>query len=99
MSDRFYTQQNEYFKLPKGNTKLTDKKVRRLKKDAIAEVEKLLNVVPDGIEKMTIANIDSLFETLCDFQTNSIDFGEVAGFKTGYEEGAADMKYELENTE
>jgi len=52
MSDRFYKQQKEY------------KPKRRLKKDAIADLEQLLGSKVEGLDRATIATIDSLTEAL-----------------------------------
>jgi hypothetical protein len=52
MGDRFYEQQKNY------------KPKRRLKKDVIAEVHKLLGAEVPGLDRMTIASIDALYDAI-----------------------------------
>lgn len=58
MGDRFYEQQNGYFNQPRSRKKL--KKVRRLKKDVIAEIQEHFSEELLGLEKMNIANLEAL---------------------------------------
>lgn len=52
MGDRFYMQQKNY------------KPGRRLKKDAIAEVNQLLGMEVPGLDRMTIPSIDALYDAI-----------------------------------
>jgi flagellar biosynthesis/type III secretory pathway protein FliH len=94
VGDRFYEQQNAYFKLKKGTKKLTEKKApRRMKKDAIAELYKAiephlaLEAKISGIMKLTIADIDDLTESFEDVIVSAYEDGETNGRSEGYEDG------------
>lgn len=52
MGDRFYMQQQKH------------KPKRRLKKDIVEEIETFLNSKVDGLDKLTIATLDDLFEAI-----------------------------------
>lgn len=81
MGDRFYEQQNQHFNRPRGTKRMTEKKKRRLKKDALEELAVVMNlpVAPEGLTKMTIADIDNLKYDIAD----AIEQAEKLAFQEG----------------
>ncbi len=52
MGDRFYEQQKQY------------KPPRRFKKDVISDIHKLLQSEVPGLDRMTIPNLDALYDAI-----------------------------------